>query len=208
MSRSIRIATKAVENDGSRDQVDARIERSRVAILEAAAGLLIEGGASRVTIEGVAERSGVAKTTIYRHWRSRSQLVFDAFESLFRSNPGALEPGPLEVRLRRALTGLVWGLTESRWAPAATALIDAADRDPELRRLVEDFIERRMAVVRDVIVESVEAGELRTGLRTDLAVSMLAGPVFYRRLVSGELMDEAFIGDVVDTFLRAMRPGN
>ncbi len=180
---------------------DPRVARSRAAILAATAALLIEEGAAGITIEGIAERSGVAKTTIYRHWKSRSQLIFDGFESMLASPPSAPPAGPVRERLTVLLNGLVRGLTVSEWAPAVTALIDAGDRDPEIRTLLHDFLALRMSPCRDVLVEGVRTGEISASLDVDVAVSALVGPVFYRRLVSREPMDGTFGGLVVDQFL-------
>lgn len=185
--------------------IDPRVARSRVAILRATADLLIEIGSAGVTIEGIAERSGVAKTTIYRHWKSRSQLVFDAFESLFQPVSPLRREGSLESQLRRTLWNLTRALTESEWAPAVSALIEASDRDPELRQLVHDFLLVRMENAREVIRWGISAGELNPDLDVDVAIGMLVGPVFYRRLLSKEPLNEAFTIQVVAQFLRGAR---
>lgn len=186
--------------------VDPRIARSKAAILEATAQMLIDVGASAITIEGIAERSGVAKTTIYRHWKSRSQLVFDAFAGLLMAKPPRPEPGPVRDRLLTLMRGLVRGLTQSRWAPAVTTLVDAADRDPELHGLVQRFLEVRMEPYREVLWAAMAAGEIRPDIDVDVAVSTLSGPVFYRRLVSREPIDGDYIEKVVDQFLAGARP--
>ncbi len=181
--------------------LDPRVVRSRAAILRATADLLIESGAAGVTIEGIAERSGVAKTTIYRHWKTRSQLVFAAFESLFKPVAPPEHSGPLRSQLETMLGQLARGLNESRWAPAVTALIDSGDRDPELRQLIHDFLVVRMENARGLLRAGIERGELRAGLDVDVAVGLLVGPVFYRRLVSREPLDDALVRLVVDQFL-------
>lgn len=170
-------------------------------MLRATAELLVEQGAAGVTIEGVAERSGVAKTTIYRHWKSRSQLIFDGFESLFTSATVTQYEGSIREQLEALLTGLVRGLTESQWAPAVAALIEAGDRDAELRQLVHDFLAVRMESGKAAVRAAVTRGELKPGLDTDVALSLLVGPVFYRRLVSRESLDAEFIARVVGQFL-------
>ena len=181
---------------------DPRVARSRAAILRATADLLIESGANGVTIEGIAERSGVAKTTIYRHWKSRSQLMFAAFESLFSPPVHLPEAGSLREQLEAILSGLIRGLTSSDWAPAVTALIDAGDRDPEIRQLVHDFLVVRMEHGRDVLRAAVAAGGLRRDLDIEVAIGVLVGPVFYRRLVSREALDDALVTSLVGQFLR------
>ncbi|MGE0599386.1 MAG: TetR/AcrR family transcriptional regulator [Dehalococcoidia bacterium] len=185
--------------------VDPRVARSRAAILRATADLLIEAGSSGITIEGIAERSRVAKTTIYRHWKSRSQLVFDAFESLFAPVVPVRREGSLESQLQRTLWNLTRALTESEWAPAVSALIEASDRDPELRQLVHDFLLARMENGREVIRAGMASGELRPDLDVDVAIAVLVGPVFYRRLVSKEALTAEFTEAVVDQFLGGAR---
>lgn len=185
------------------EERDPRVARSRAAILAATSALLVEGGFSGVTIEGIAERAGVAKTTVYRHWKSRSQLVFDAFESM-------LEPGhggraiSADVRgdLASILRGLIRGLTVTRWAPAVSALIEAGDRDPELQALVREFLAQRMRPFRKVLGAAIERGELAPDLDIEAAVDMLAGPIFFRRLVSREPLPLEFAERVVEQFLR------
>ena len=183
------------------DSLDPRVARSRAAILEAAGALLIEGGFANVTIERIVERSGVAKTTIYRHWKSRSRLIFDAFANLLLPAPVHPRSGVLREDLLVLLNGLTRGLTQSRWAPAVTALVEAGDRDAELRGLVHDFLAERMEPVRQLLSDAVSRDELDPTLDIDLAISMLAGPVFYRRLVSREPLGADFAAGVVDQFL-------
>lgn len=183
---------------------DPRAIRSRAAILEAAGAMLVEGGPSALTIEGVAERSGVAKTTIYRHWPSRSRLILDAFESLFQTRRRTAPKGPIREQLITLLNGISRGITSSRWAPAMAGLFAAADRDPELMLLVHDFLRVRMEPTRVALQGAIERGEISPTVDIDASVSMLVGPIFYRRVVSREKLDAEFTEQVVNTFLRAV----
>src|SRR5205807_9252928 len=73
----------SLQNDGVVDtEQDPRIERSRRVILEAALAELGEAGYGALTIESVAPRAGVGKSTIYRHWSGKLTLVEDAFRTL------------------------------------------------------------------------------------------------------------------------------
>lgn len=199
------MATPSIDAQASKE-LDPRVVRSKAAILDAAAKLLTEHGAAGVTIDGVGERSGVARTTIYRHWPSRAHLVFDAFQSLFQVHEVSLPTGPLRERLEGMLLNLVNGLTSSPWAPAVTTLIDAADRDPEMRQLLHDFLASRMEAVRPLLRAAMDAGELRADLRIEATIAMLSGAVFYRRLVSREPADAQFVAEIVDQFLRSAEP--
>jgi hypothetical protein len=81
-------------------------------------------------------------------------------------------------------------------------MIEAGDRDPEVSRLVHDFLAERMAPFHHALREAVERGELAKDVDVDAALSMLTGPIFYRRLVSREPLPESFAERVVDQFLR------
>lgn len=200
------ISSSPVGEPSDADALDPRVIRSRAAILQATADLLIESGAAGVTIEGISERSEVAKTTIYRHWKTRSRLVFDAFRSLFRPVPVAGLEGPVRDQLTTLLSQLLHGVTASEWAPAVSTLVDASDRDPELRQLIHDFLAARMERSREVLRAAVARGELRPDLDVDVSVDLLVGPIFYRRLVSRDVLDESFVARVVDEFLRGAEP--
>src|ERR671912_893389 len=61
---------------------DPRVERSRRVILEAVLDELGEVGYGALTIEAVAARAGVGKSTIYRHWPGKLELIEDAIATL------------------------------------------------------------------------------------------------------------------------------
>jgi AcrR family transcriptional regulator len=182
---------------------DARLVRSRAAILEATGAILIESGAGAVTIERVSERSGVAKTTIYRHFSSRSRLIFEAFENLLHSHLPSIGQGPIREQLVNLLRSLIAALTQTRWSPAVPSLVEAGERDAELQQLIHDFLVVRMEPCREALREAIRQGQLVDSLDIDTAVAMLAGPIFYRRLVSREPLDDGFAERVVDQFLAA-----
>jgi AcrR family transcriptional regulator len=182
---------------------DARLVRSRAAILEATGAILIESGAGAVTIERVSERSGVAKTTIYRHFSSRSRLIFEAFENLLQSHLPSIGQGPIREQLVNLLRSLIAALTQARWSPAVPSLVEAGERDAELQQLIHDFLVVRMEPCREALREAIRQGQLVDSLDIDTAVAMLAGPIFYRRLVSREPLDDGFAERVVDQFLAA-----
>ncbi|MDO8105643.1 TetR/AcrR family transcriptional regulator [Isoptericola sp. b441] len=103
-------------------RTDPRVVRSRAAVLAAATQLLATDGVAGTTIEAVAARSGVAKTTIYRHWPDQRALVRDAF-GVALPMPAAPDTGTLAGDLLALATGLARALADS---PAdADAILDA-----------------------------------------------------------------------------------
>jgi TetR/AcrR family transcriptional regulator of autoinduction and epiphytic fitness len=172
---------------------DPRIERSRMVILRAAVQELAAVGYGGVTIESIAARAGVGKSTIYRHWADKLALIADAFETFHEQMVPDL--GELSVResvalLLRHVAEVVVDSTFSRCIPA---LIEGAERDPRVREFHHSYsAERRQALI-DLIARGVDGGEIRRDVDPELATTALLGAIFYRRLMTGQPLqpDEA-----------------
>lgn len=184
----------------SAPRVDPRVTRSRAAVLTATIDLLSEKGIAGTTIEAVAARSGVAKTTIYRQWPDQPSLVLDAFASQL-ATPQPPDTGTLRGDLLLMLRGLADALTTSTAARLMPALIDAAERDPAYRELHRREAHTRHLAVRTVLARGIAGGELARNTDIDLYVDLLAGPLFHRRWVSASAVDRRFVTALVDTIL-------
>jgi AcrR family transcriptional regulator len=180
---------------------DPRVVRSRAAVLEAAAQLLITGGLSALTIDGVVERSGVAKTTVYRHWASRDELVVDTYRHL---TPELIEPEielPFAQRLRSIVQQLVEVLSAPGWAEIYPGLLEAARHSSSIQSLRHRMDERQSEVVDAVLQAGVASGDLVADLDIEEARLQLVGPVILAMLVRPEKLDGAFGDRLVDQFL-------
>ena len=160
-------------------------------ILAATLELLAEEGFAEMSIEGVAQRAGVGKPTVYRRWPSKTALVIDALER--HASTVDLPDG---ATTRERLTALMTGLARSmRTGPAGrimAGMVAEIQRDPELAEVFRDaFIARRRRLVFAVLREGVERGELRPDLDIELAADQLAGPCVMRRLVTGGSLGDA-----------------
>ncbi|WP_329247362.1 TetR/AcrR family transcriptional regulator [Actinoallomurus sp. NBC_01490] len=199
--------TKAPSNKASGDphraSSDPRAVRSRRVIIDAAVALLAEHGFAGTTVEAIAARSGAAKTTIYRHWPDKRAVLLAAIEAIV---PSATAPD--SGSLRGDLVGfghdLVRIITTPPTAALVPALIDAAERDPEIARLLADFTAQRRRPVHAAVQRAVERGEAEDGRDADLIDDLLLGPIFYRRLLSRRPVTKGYVESVVDTFLRAL----
>jgi AcrR family transcriptional regulator len=181
---------------------DPRVLRSRAAGLGATKALLSQRGIAATTIEAVAERSGVAKTTIYRQWDNQAALVVDALDSVLQPPP-APDTGTLRGDLVDLLTGLAAALHTGPAAGLMFALIDAAERDPAFAALHRREAQARHRVVLDAIARGIRRGELPAGTDPDDVLDLLAGPLFYRRAVSAGRVGTDFAERVVDRVLAA-----
>jgi len=191
--------------DQRRHGCDPRVARSRSAVLEATGQLLCEEGFPGVTIEAVAARSGVAKTTIYRHWPTRAELLIAAFRHMSCDTP-CVDTGDVRDDLVAVVQGLADELGSERWATALPSLVAEALRDPGFAELHSAFVAERRQKVLEVIRRAVERGQLPADTDAGLLGTMLAGPVFFRALVTLEPLDEpGLAGRIVDAALDGMR---
>jgi TetR/AcrR family transcriptional regulator of autoinduction and epiphytic fitness len=185
--------------------LDPRVERTRRIVLDATIELLVEGGYGAVTIEAVAARSGVAKSTIYRHWPGRLELINDAFHELKPPVPGPCE-GDVRDRIVSMLENLARNVADSTWSLCLPALIDAAERDPEARELHRNLAGAGRQALVDLITEGIENGELSAELDPELLAEALVGPILLRRLMSSDPLDPAMVRHLVEQILRPARP--
>jgi AcrR family transcriptional regulator len=171
-------------------------------ILRAAVDELAEVGYGGVTIESIAARARVGKSTIYRHWADKLELIADAFETFHEQMVPDL--GILSVResvalLLRHVAEVVVDSTFSRCIPA---LIEGAERDPRVREFHHGYsAERRRALI-DLIAVGVDAGEVDAGIDPELATTALLGAIFYRRLMTARPLDPGEVAALVDLVLR------
>jgi TetR/AcrR family transcriptional regulator of autoinduction and epiphytic fitness len=179
---------------------DPRIERSRRVILEAVLEELGAVGYGSLTIEGVAARAGVGKSTIYRHWPGKLALVEDAFRTL-KAQALIPETGSLRDRLVAFLEQLATLVEESTYSACMPALIDAAERDPQVRAFHCEFSAERRAVLVDVLRDAVTNGELPADTDPELLADALVGPIVLRRLMSYEPFDPKLVPALVDQLL-------
>jgi AcrR family transcriptional regulator len=168
-----------------------RTARTRAAVLDATLAELVDRGYEGMSVETVAGRAGVHKTTVYRRWGSRERLVAEALEAAAESRIGTPNTGDVEGDLR-ALARAVRAMLSGREGVAAVyALVSGARVSPEVGRVARRFWATRMAHVGPIVERAVERGQLRRGTKTAEVIEHLAAPLYYRLLVRGEPPTEA-----------------
>ncbi len=185
---------------------DPRIERSRQRVLRAALEELAIVGYGAFTIESVARRSGVAKSTIYRHWPGKPALILDAMETL-NVQPGGdattsdVMPPTARGRIEQLIDHLATAFRDSPLTASTPALIEAAEHDQEIRALHHGYNARRRQRLIDAIAAGVESGELARSVDPELAALALAGTIVYCRVMTGEPFDPARVPELLTTVL-------
>lgn len=185
--------------------VDPRVVRSRRAVLAAATELLVEAGPRGVTVDAVAARSGVAKSTMYRHWPSRTALLIDVMSSNMPEIPPPPSELGFETALRQLVSDVATMLASPEWLALLPALMSLKQHLPEIRDLSDADEEHRVDVLADVIASGVAEGALPAGLDAWTVATVLFGPVVFT-LLSGRLDRVRDVADfAVDRFLASYR---
>lgn len=186
------------------EQVPSRSERVRQLVLDTTAELVAELGVERTSIDEIANRSGVAKSTIYRHFPSKQALVVEAVHACTHI-PVVSATGSLRDDLISCFSGMTKASYEGRLGDMMLSLMDAAQRDPELGRLVRGQSEQRRRFATAVIERAVARGELPNDVDVDLLVTLLSGPLVYTKLVRRQRVTEELVAAVVDSVLARYR---
>jgi TetR/AcrR family transcriptional regulator, regulator of autoinduction and epiphytic fitness len=181
--------------------VDPRVERSRQVILRAALDELSEAGYGAFTIESVAARAGVAKSTIYRHWPDKIALIADAFETFHEQVVPSVEGLTARESLHRLLCHVAEVVVDSAFSSCIPALIEGAERHPRLREFRHRYSALRRQSLTGLIARGIADGEFRAAVDPELAAQALLGPIFYRRLMTSEPLDPHRVGDLIDMVL-------
>lgn len=185
------------------DELDPRIIRTRASVLRAATDLLVEGGPSAVTMDAIVARSGVAKSTIYRHWQSRDDVLVDVFSDCA---PNLEPPAPdiaFEPALRSVMAAIVTYFQDPQWArivPALLMLKTHADGVADLEKRLE---KNQSDTISEILQRGVTEGTIAPDLDLDVATAQLVGPLLFAQLTGGTPLDHALAERTVDTFLAA-----
>jgi len=178
-----------------------------MAVLEAADDLLVELGFAGVTIEGIAVRAGVAKQTIYRWWDSKIDILFDALAVDAAEYFTVPDHGDLGSDLRDQLAQLATFLTSTDAGAVGRAIAGQAQHDPAVAaRFTAEFVAPQRERERAPFLRARGRGELDPAADIDLAIDQLAGPVYYRVLVTGQPVPRQFTDALVDRYLAQAGP--
>jgi AcrR family transcriptional regulator len=181
------------------------VARSRERTLAATLDLLTETGLNGLTIEDVARRSGVAKTTIYRHWPDREALVIEACLRMTDGDEEWPDTGSLEGDVRAILTDLAGLLATARWSAILPSIVDAAERDPDLAEVLGRLQRWHAAPLRAALDRAAGRGEIQEDADLDAIAAGLRGPLYFRRWFSREPIDDSFVELVMRGMLAALR---
>jgi AcrR family transcriptional regulator len=183
---------------------DARADR---AILTSALELMAEDGVHAFRIDDVARRAGVGKATIYRRYRSKEQLATEAVGALVGEEIEIPDSGSTRsdlLALMRDAVELYSGTLAAKLMPSVFDEMSRNEKFAEIGR--HRFLTPRRTALRAVFESGIKRGELRADIDIELALDVLAGPLFYRLIVTGGPIDEGLASGIVELLLRGFAP--
>jgi AcrR family transcriptional regulator len=184
-----------------------RTARTRAAVLDATLDELADRGWDQVSVETIALRAGVHKTTVYRRWGGKEQLVAEALQAAAHSRIQVPDSGDVDDDLR-ALAHAVQNILTSRdGAATVRALVAGAQGSPEVGRVVRRFWAARLAQVGPIVQRAVTRGQLPPATDATALMKYLAAPLFHRLLVTAEPLTEATADQAAAAVLAAARAG-
>ncbi|MEV4377823.1 TetR/AcrR family transcriptional regulator [Streptosporangium sp. NPDC049644] len=184
-----------------------RSARVRDAVRQATLTELAEHGYSGLTVENVAIRSGVHKTTVYRRWGSVEGLIADALE-LAREEPWPIpDTGSFQDDLREIVRLVQGGFADPVAGPISAAFVTAAVQNGDAARSLHDFFMARHEQAAEVVRRAVERGEVPADTDGADVIRMAVAPVYYRLFVTHEPVTERDAVRAADAAAAAARAG-
>jgi len=180
-----------------------RSEEAHQAILDATVELLAEVGFSALTVEGVAQRAGVGKATIYRRWPSKLPLVVEAFGGLPRLED--VETGDLAEDLKTMLRAYLQLFNTTPLATILPSLAGERAHNEALSELFDPVLKGRRRPLVTALERAVARGELAPDLDLDLAADLVVGPIAVRLFFTGSKLSPRMVGPMVDLALEGLR---
>ncbi len=184
-----------------------RSEEARQKVLRAAQDVIGDSGVEGFTIEEVAKRSGVAKSTIYRSWENGNTLMFDALDCMIQVFPTP-NTGSFEGDLIAFMSSVLPVLSDPKLIQTMLGVVAASASDPEMAAIHSSMMAERMGPIRTIVDLAKGRGELPADLDPDVALDLIEGPFFMRQLIRREPMDDATIrlmADAIGAGLKADR---
>jgi len=205
-TRRVGQRTAGRKRSAARPRTGGRSARVVTEVLSATLELFAEHGFAGLSIEAVAARASVNKTTVYRRWPTKTDLLVAALVFLREEDPPPPDTGALHSDLEELL--LRWA--EHMATPRRRAIMQAlllGNSDPELQALVRRVREQRPAIPSVVFERALSRGELPKGSDTQLISAALLGPLHSRTHWKHEPIDVEFVRSLVKLVLRGALSG-
>lgn len=179
----------------------------RAAVLAATLAELAGTGYAALTVDNVARRAGVHKTTIYRRWKDRESLVTDTMTELAATQVPFPDTGDIDTDLRRLARSFVAFLNSPTGQAIVAATLSDASRIPEIADAKHRFFSDRFRRAEPVVAGAIARGELPADTDPAELIRTLVAPIYLRLLVTAEPIDTTTADNAAKVALAAARAG-
>jgi AcrR family transcriptional regulator len=176
-----------------------RSSRVRTAAISATLAELAENGYAGLSLERIARRAGVNKTSLYRRWGTREQLVLEAMLERAGEHVSVPDTGSLRDDLLALASSAAANASTPEVAAMARAVAAESPRDGQLTAASKRFWAERLALDGVIVERAIERGEVRRGTEPSEVIEAVIGPIHLRLLLTHEPVDPGFIERIVDT---------
>jgi AcrR family transcriptional regulator len=176
-----------------------RSSRVRSAAIRATLAELAENGYAGLSLERIARRADVNKTSLYRRWGTREQLVLEAMLERAGQHVSVPDTGSLRADLLALATTAAANASTPEVAAMARAVAAESPRDGKLAAASRRFWAERLALDGAIVERAIGRGEVRPGTEPSEVIEAVIGPIHLRLLLTHEPVDAGFIERIVDT---------
>jgi AcrR family transcriptional regulator len=181
-----------------RHRPGGRSARVRAAAITATLAELAESGYSALSLESVARRAGVHKTTLYRRWGTREDLVLEAMLERAGERVSVPDTGSLREDLLELARTAAANAASPEVAAMARAAVAQMPHDSRLAAANHRFWDERLALDGAIVEQAIERGEVAAETRPRQVIESVLGPIHLRLLLTGEPINDAFLSGIVD----------
>jgi AcrR family transcriptional regulator len=181
-----------------------RSARVRADAIAATLAELAERGYRALSLESVARRAGVHKTTLYRRWGTREELVLDAMLDRAGEHISVPDTGSLRDDLLELARTAAANAATPEVAAMARAVAAESPHDGRLAAANRRFWAERLALDGVIVERAIERGEVAAGTEPGRVIESVLGPIHLRLLLTGEPVDDAFLEDIVDVVVNGV----
>jgi len=183
-----------------------RSARIRAAALAATLAELADRGYTALSLEGVAQRAGVHKTTLYRRWGSREELVLEAMLERAGAHIAVPDTGSLREDLSELARTAAANAASPEVAAMARAVAAGAPHDSRLATANHRFWAARLALDGGIVDRAITRGDVPPETNPRTVIEAVLGPIHLRLLLTGEPVDPAFLDGIVELVINGVAP--
>ena len=184
-----------------------RSARVREAVLSAVLHELDVNGYAALSVEAVALRAGVNKTTVYRRWPTLDDLLVDALTEWSHDAIPGHDTGNIETDLLTLGRELADQLNGGIGRQIVAVVLTAGLRSPQLREATRRYFDQQAVRAEPIVAQAIDRGELPANTDANALLTTFRAPLFYRMVTTGDPIDEDAIAQTTRVTLAAARAG-